>query len=191
MSMHATKTQSQCPTKSEQHPAPDLLSLLNEWIGKNRSGPAILLRALPSREVLRALNQDVDLLVTPDQASELLRLAYEDVLKGRCHVQIESRHRCKIQLILWTTDTSEKLSVDLWLEWNQTLSRRVISTTALHEIRTPATEIPDAVLPNVAKLPDDIELALLILHIVTKKRKVVSAMNHRRLLQLIQSLEAG
>lgn len=191
MSMNATKTQSLRPIKPERPVGSDLLALLNEWIGKNRSGSAILLRALPEREVLRSRNQDVDLLVTSEQASELLRLAYEDVQNGCCHVQIESRHRSKIQLILWATDTSERLSIDLWLEWNQTLSRRVISASALQEITESSTKDSDVVLPNVSKLPDETELALLVLHIVTKKRGVISAINRRRLFQLIQRLETG
>ncbi len=200
MSMQATTAQSQSAKKANEPDQVDLLSVLNEWIGKNQFGRAILLRALPTRSELSAHDQDVDLLVTSEQAAELLRLAFEDVLSGRCHVQIESRHRSKIQLVLWAPGTSDSLKVDLWLEWNQMLSRRRIivasSFQSLVQSETPCqcdgafVTDQDASLSRAARLCCDVELAMLVLHLLRKKRGVVSSINLRRLLQLVRVLKS-
>lgn len=200
MSMHATTTQSQGPKIAKQSEAVDLLSLLNEWTGKSQFGPAVLLRSLPCRSELRSHDQDVDLLVTSEQATELLRLAFEDVQNGRCHVQIESRHRSKIQLVLWTTEASDSLRVDLWLEWNQMLSRRrIIAASSFQPLvqqgtscrrNEPDATDQDATLTSAARLCGDVELAMLVLHVLRKKNGIASGVNSVRILRLVRSLKS-
>ncbi len=153
-----------------QHSANTLFATLNSLL-RGVGGRVVLLRTLPQDFDHRI--DDIDLLMTPEQCQQLLRVAYTFCLQKELHCRIEQSSPSKTRLTLWTVNASQKLMIDLWTDFDQLPLCRQHCIPA-DRLRNALTEYANDQIPALHHLPPDIDLCLLIQHLA-KKRKALNS----------------
>ena len=166
-----------------------------------------LLRAVHGRvALLRPLagnfddqRDDMDLLLTESQRKQLLRAAYARCILGDIHCRIQQNSPTKIQLILWTTDCSSQLMIDLWTSFDQLPRRRYNAISAVRLLNTlsdgNASERRENVhgcpqIPALRLLPADIDFCLLVQHLAAKRRKLTTPACRERIVAACERLRS-
>jgi thymidylate kinase len=167
----------------------DLLTLLNDFLLRVTDGPMVLLRPLPMDFDFR--RDDVDLLLTELQRTELLQTIFNATAAGQLHMRVRQASEEKVQICLWNLSCTSSLTVDLWSAFTQLPNhpRRVIRADCLLTIAVAETAglrlgrmSLDSPLSATIRMPADIDLCLLILHLVSKKKQLTSPVVRHRLL---------
>ena len=107
---------------------------------------------------------DVDLLGTRQSVEALTLAAFEWVRAGDCHIRIDARNRRKTRLTLISTDGTERLELDLWIElWQIDHRNRAL----LYEECEPIlVDLPAA----IRRLPLELEICVYIHHLASKNK---------------------
>ena len=151
-----------------QHPANTLFASLNSLL-RGVDGRVILLRPLPLD--FDHQRDDIDVLLSQAQRQQLLRAAFAHCLHRDIHCRIQQSSPSKTRLVLWTLDASQKLMIDLWTEFDQFPLHRHHRIPA-DRLLNALTESANNKIPALHHLPPDIDLCMLIQHLV-RKRKIL------------------
>lgn len=174
-----------------------LLSLLNSLLLRVEGLPIALLRPLPQN--FDAERDDVDLLISHEQRSRLLEIAFKATATEHFHFRVLQSCAEKVQLTFWDERCEESLKVDLWSSFSQIPNhrRKAISAErllALHAGHSTAIQkgpADDSILLEAAvRLRSDIEFCLLILHLVVRKKSLATTVTRERLDSAFENLKS-
>jgi hypothetical protein len=130
-------------------------------------------------------DDDCDLLCDIQAINSLFRTIYSWVLEGKCHVHIASRRPDKYELCIYSIDGCHRFKCDLWINlWQLDKGRRKLVFADCLQFIVPQGS-------QIKRLPIELEAALYIQHILTKRKTIHKPSTKQRLKQYIDELKTN
>lgn len=156
-----------------------------ECIEALKSGPwnFIQLRG-ESVDAANPPDDDIDLLGSPESVETLLSSALEWVRERRCHLRVRSRNQDKIEFTIFSIDGRFSILFDLWITLRQFDHGRCSLT---YEACSHAVVDSGS---SIQRFSVDIEAAVYIQHLISKKKNLKSPRIQQRLADYAFQCEA-
>lgn len=160
-----------------------LARAFDQLIAGNGTYEFILLRPAPLDENLINSNTDIDLLGSASSEASFLAAAFALVRQGLCHLHISRNDARKTKVVLFSTDGSSAIHIDLWKDLWQTTNFRRVRIEFFEKVNLSSTT--NAIL----RLPILLESCLYIQHLRVKRKTIHSHAVQERLRYYRHGLE--
>jgi thymidylate kinase len=120
---------------------------------------------------------DIDLLGTRTSVNQLLEAAFAWVRAGECHLRVSARTPHKVALTFFSHDGRHSFDLDLWIElWQINNRTSYLDYACCASIVTDPTAV-------LQRLPIELEAAIYLHHLISKRKDLAKPGISRRLAQ--------
>ncbi len=137
-----------------------------------------------SLDIANLPDDDIDLLGGQNSVEALLNSALGWVRERRCHIRVRNRNRDKVEFTIFSIDGRHSILFDLWINLRQFDHRQRCLT---YEACSHAVIDSE---PSIQRLPVDVEAAVYIQHLLSKKKHLTSERVLQRLSKYAFQCEA-